>query len=155
MHVLLLHASSSCLHSPQIQAIITPPEQAHACVQVAYFYDPEIGSYYYGPGHPMKPHRLRMTQSLVLHYGLFNMMEVGMLCIADKYTDQYSTVRLCTDSGGAQIWVPAPSIYLCPLGHFGAGRPLQYKTRKEKRKEKKRTEKKRPTPSSHVTPMPW
>ena len=44
--------------------------------QVAYFYDPEIGSYYYGPGHPMKPHRLRMTQSLVLHYGLFNMMEV-------------------------------------------------------------------------------
>ncbi|KAK9820648.1 hypothetical protein WJX81_005680 [Elliptochloris bilobata] len=44
--------------------------------RVAYFYDPEIGSYYYGPGHPMKPHRLRLTHSLVIHYGLANLMEV-------------------------------------------------------------------------------
>ena len=50
---------------------------AHCCWQVSYFYDPNIGSYYYGPGHPMKPHRIRMTQSLILHYGLFNMMEVS------------------------------------------------------------------------------
>jgi histone deacetylase 1/2 len=42
---------------------------------VAYFYDPEIGSYYYGPGHPMKPHRLRLTHNLVVHYGLANLME--------------------------------------------------------------------------------
>lgn len=45
--------------------------------QVAYFYDPELGSYYYGPGHPMKPHRVRMAHNLVLHYGLHNKMEAS------------------------------------------------------------------------------
>lgn len=44
--------------------------------QVAYFYDPDIGGFYYGPGHPMKPHRIRMAHNLILHYGLANMMEV-------------------------------------------------------------------------------
>ncbi|KAK9815117.1 hypothetical protein WJX73_008018 [Symbiochloris irregularis] len=44
--------------------------------KVAYFYDPDIGNYYYGPGHPMKPHRIRMTHSLILHYGLHNMMDL-------------------------------------------------------------------------------
>jgi histone deacetylase 1/2 len=47
-----------------------------SCVQVAYFYDPDIGGFYYGPGHPMKPHRIRMAHNLILHYGLANMMEV-------------------------------------------------------------------------------
>ena len=31
---------------------------------------------YYGPNHPMKPHRLSMTHSLVLGYGLHEKMEV-------------------------------------------------------------------------------
>ena len=31
---------------------------------------------YYGPNHPMKPHRLSMTHSLVLGYGLHTKMEV-------------------------------------------------------------------------------
>lgn len=44
--------------------------------QVAYFYDPEIGNYYYGTGHPMKPHRVKMAHSLIVHYGLANQMEV-------------------------------------------------------------------------------
>lgn len=44
--------------------------------KVAYFYDPDIGSYYYGPGHPMKPQRMRMTHSLVLAYDLYKHMEV-------------------------------------------------------------------------------
>lgn len=42
----------------------------------SYFYDPEIGNYYYGMGHPMKPHRIRMTHNLLLHYGLYNKMEI-------------------------------------------------------------------------------
>lgn len=46
-------------------------------LQVAYFYDPDVGSYYYGPGHPMKPHRVKMAHSLILHYGLYKQMEVG------------------------------------------------------------------------------
>ena len=48
--------------------------------QVAYFYDPEIGNYYYGTGHPMKPHRVKMTHSLIVHYGLASQMEVRELC---------------------------------------------------------------------------
>lgn len=44
--------------------------------QVAYFYDPDVGSFYYGPGHPMKPHRVKMAHSLILHYGLYRQMEV-------------------------------------------------------------------------------
>ncbi|KAK8368064.1 hypothetical protein V6Z12_A01G014700 [Gossypium hirsutum] len=38
--------------------------------KVSYFYDPEVGNYYYGQGHPMKPHRIRMTHALLAHYGL-------------------------------------------------------------------------------------
>src|SRR5690242_5842473 len=35
-----------------------------------------VASYYYGGGHPMKPHRLRMTHNLLLSYGLYKKMEV-------------------------------------------------------------------------------
>lgn len=47
-------------------------------MQVAYFYDAELGNYYYGQGHPMKPHRIRVAHDLILHYGLHNLMEVGI-----------------------------------------------------------------------------
>lgn len=35
-----------------------------------------------GAGHPMKPHRLSLTHSLVLHYGLYKKM---MVCSTDAY----------------------------------------------------------------------
>jgi histone deacetylase 1/2 len=44
--------------------------------RVSYFYDTEIGNYHYGQGHPMKPHRIRMTHNLVVNYGLYRRMEV-------------------------------------------------------------------------------
>lgn len=44
--------------------------------RVSYFYDGAIGNYYYGPGHPMKPHRIRMTHNLLLNYGLYRKMSV-------------------------------------------------------------------------------
>ena len=45
--------------------------------RVCYFHDAEtIGSFYYGPGHPMKPHRLQMTHNLILSYQLYKKMEV-------------------------------------------------------------------------------
>jgi histone deacetylase 1/2 len=44
--------------------------------KVSYFYDAEIGNYHYGQGHPMKPHRVRMTHNLVVNYGLYRKMEV-------------------------------------------------------------------------------
>ena len=36
----------------------------------------DIGNYYYGQGHPMKPHRMRMTHNLLLNYGLYRKMEI-------------------------------------------------------------------------------
>lgn len=44
--------------------------------RVSYFYDAEIGNYHYGQGHPMKPHRVRMTHNLVVNYGLYRKMEI-------------------------------------------------------------------------------
>ncbi|KPJ07782.1 Histone deacetylase 3 [Papilio machaon] len=44
--------------------------------RVAYFYNADVGNFHYGPGHPMKPHRLAVTHSLVLHYGLHKKMQI-------------------------------------------------------------------------------
>ncbi|KAJ1704562.1 hypothetical protein LUZ63_004341 [Rhynchospora breviuscula] len=44
--------------------------------RVSYFYEPTIGDYYYGQGHPMKPHRIRMAHCLVVHYRLHRFMEI-------------------------------------------------------------------------------
>ena len=50
--------------------------QSHNKSKVCYYYDSDIGNYYYGQGHPMKPHRMRMTHNLLLNYGLYRKMEV-------------------------------------------------------------------------------
>ena len=47
--------------------------------QVVYFYDADVGNFHYGPGHPMKPHRLSVTHSLVLNYNLHKHMQVCCL----------------------------------------------------------------------------
>jgi hypothetical protein len=44
--------------------------------RVSYFYDEEIGDFAYETGHPMKPHRVRLTHSLVVNYGLYQSMEI-------------------------------------------------------------------------------
>lgn len=56
--------------------------------KVCYYYDDEVGNYYYGCGHPMvcslrlllfilqKPHRIRMTHNLLLNYGLYKKLYV-------------------------------------------------------------------------------
>ncbi|KAJ7545844.1 hypothetical protein O6H91_08G012700 [Diphasiastrum complanatum] len=54
--------------------------------RVAYFYDSEVGNFYYGPGHPMKPHRIRMTHSLLMHYGVHQKMEM-LKPIPARYKD--------------------------------------------------------------------
>lgn len=37
--------------------------------KVSYFMDNDIGGYFYGEDHPMKPHRVAMAHNLVLAYG--------------------------------------------------------------------------------------
>jgi acetoin utilization deacetylase AcuC-like enzyme len=44
--------------------------------RVFYFYDGNVGNFYYGPSHPMKPHRLTLTHNLILNYGLHHKMKV-------------------------------------------------------------------------------
>ncbi|XP_044966447.1 histone deacetylase 9 isoform X1 [Hordeum vulgare subsp. vulgare] len=44
--------------------------------RISYFYDGDVGNVYFGPNHPMKPHRLCMTHHLVLSYELHKKMEI-------------------------------------------------------------------------------
>jgi histone deacetylase 1/2 len=54
--------------------------------KVAYFYDSDIGNYAYVTGHPMKPHRIRLAHSLLMHYDLYEKMEIYVSsCAAWKW----------------------------------------------------------------------
>ncbi|WOL03970.1 histone deacetylase 6 [Canna indica] len=74
--------------------------------RVSYFYEPTIGDYYYGQGHPMKPHRIRMAHNLVIHYGLHRLMEISRpfpasatdICRfhSDEYVDFLASVSPAT-----------------------------------------------------------
>ena len=44
--------------------------------RVSYFYDTDAGHFYYGPGHPMKPHRIKMAHHLILSTGLYRKLDV-------------------------------------------------------------------------------
>ncbi|KAF3935278.1 hypothetical protein ABW19_dt0204833 [Dactylella cylindrospora] len=63
--------------------------------RVAYFYDSDVGNYAYVAGHPMKPHRIRMTHSLIMNYGLYRKMEIYRAKPATRkemtqfHTDEY------------------------------------------------------------------
>ncbi|KAL3099808.1 hypothetical protein niasHT_028586 [Heterodera trifolii] len=50
--------------------------QNHDRKRVAYYYDCNVGNFYYGQGHVMKPHRIRMTHQLLLAYGLYRHLDV-------------------------------------------------------------------------------
>ena len=44
--------------------------QSHSKSKVCYYYDSDIGNYYYGQGHPMKPHRyifISVTRGNISH----------------------------------------------------------------------------------------
>mmetsp|Transcript_33288 Transcript_33288/g.92741 ORF Transcript_33288/g.92741 Transcript_33288/m.92741 type:complete len:424 (-) Transcript_33288:24-1295(-) len=43
--------------------------------RVSYFYHPTCPLYYYGPSHPMKPHRLKLAHHLILAYELYPKMD--------------------------------------------------------------------------------
>ena len=44
--------------------------------RIDYFYDALIGNFNYGEGHPMRPHRVRLTHDLVVRYGLFQHLNI-------------------------------------------------------------------------------
>ena len=53
--------------APHIKYFPSPPQ---------YFYDTDVGHFYYGPGHPMKPHRLKLAHHLILSTGLYRKLDV-------------------------------------------------------------------------------
>ncbi|KAJ9097594.1 histone deacetylase (class I) Clr6 [Naganishia friedmannii] len=70
-------------------------EPASGAKRVCYYYDHDVGNFSYGIGHPMKPHRMRMTHNLVLNYGMLDQMQVYRPIRATKtqltrfHTDEY------------------------------------------------------------------
>ncbi|KAF7339750.1 Histone deacetylase complex, catalytic component RPD3 [Mycena sanguinolenta] len=56
--------------------MMVPLEGETSKKRVCYFFDSDIGGFHYGPGHPMKPTRIRMCHSLVMNYGLYKKMEI-------------------------------------------------------------------------------
>uniref|UniRef100_A0A673C2J4 Histone deacetylase n=1 Tax=Sphaeramia orbicularis TaxID=375764 RepID=A0A673C2J4_9TELE len=62
--------------------------------KVCYYYDGDVGNYYYGQGHPMKPHRIRMTHNLLLNYGLYRKMEI-YVCERDDQVSQIQQTNDC------------------------------------------------------------
>jgi histone deacetylase 1/2 len=44
--------------------------------RVSYYYHKEIGNFYYGPNHPMKPLRVKITHELIKSYGLLSKMDL-------------------------------------------------------------------------------
>lgn len=73
--------------------------------KVSYFFNPDVGNFHYGTGHPMKPHRLSVIHSLVLNYGLHKRMQIYRpykasahdMCRfhSDEYIGKYFYERRC------------------------------------------------------------
>ncbi|CAJ0762552.1 2001_t:CDS:2, partial [Entrophospora sp. SA101] len=57
----------------------------HSKRKVAYFHHKEVGNFHFGMQHPMKPHRLTLTNDLVLNYRMHEKMSV--FC-PEKATDK-------------------------------------------------------------------
>ena len=64
-------------------------------LRIDYFYDAQIGNFHYGEGHPMRPHRVRLTHHLVVNYGLYKHLNVFRPKLATKadmnafHSDEY------------------------------------------------------------------
>eukprot|EP00877_Chromochloris_zofingiensis_P009868 jgi/Chrzof1/5134/Cz15g12200.t1 len=76
--------------------------------KVTYFYDEDVGDYYYSPSHPMKPHRVRMTHDLICRYGLYSLLDVyrpipaQLEHLAAFHSPEYLAFLQSADSYGPQ-----------------------------------------------------
>ena len=70
--------------------------------KISYFYDPDVGNFYYGQGHPMKPHRVRMTHNLLLHYGIYKEMEVRAITLRSTNSTRPSRAFFPSKTAPAQ-----------------------------------------------------
>jgi hypothetical protein len=73
----ILHLSRNLSHRPHHNSCELPPTLLTSLLS-SYLPSLPLPSTSTGQGHPMKPHRLALTHSLVLNYGLYKMMEVRL-----------------------------------------------------------------------------
>jgi hypothetical protein len=67
-------------------------------------------NYAYGPGHPMKPHRIRMCHSLIMNYGLYKNMEIYVPLPLSLYHHCYNAnYGAASETGDKARNVPIPS----------------------------------------------
>ena len=81
-----------CVFSPLLPCVRTVPVVCLSMVSCFFSHThsspsraADVGNFYYGQGHPMKPHRIKMTHNLVLNYGLFKTMEVYVCVLGDFF----------------------------------------------------------------------
>lgn len=60
-------------------------------MKCAYIYDPHVSNFHYGKGHPMKPHRIALTHSLVHSYKLDTHLDLYTPKMTDKHLYTYHT----------------------------------------------------------------
>ena len=85
------------------------------CAQVTYFFDDAICGRHFGAHHPMKPQRLLLTQSLILHYGLHHHLEVmpsqtDIAIVPHPMLDH----EACFGRRGRLSEIPLPRLHLLP-----------------------------------------
>lgn len=56
----------------------------------------EVGGAYYGVKHPMKPHRMRMTNELIIEYGLNEHLDVYVSVHTSRCQDLLKQTYTCT-----------------------------------------------------------
>ncbi|KAG5458744.1 MAG: hypothetical protein BJ554DRAFT_978 [Olpidium bornovanus] len=86
----------------------------HCRTRVAYFHDTEVGNFHFGVKHPMKPHRLTLTNHLVSRYGLMKKMEVYLprrateeemkAFHAEDYVDFLKRCDIFFTASSTEIW---------------------------------------------------
>lgn len=65
--------------------------------RVSYYYNKEIGNFYYGPNHPMKPLRVKITNELIKCYNLMPKMDLMRPEDHKEITDSIDFTKFHTD----------------------------------------------------------
>eukprot|EP00961_Rhodomonas_salina_P059856 803508-Rhodomonas_salina.1 len=71
--------------------------------RVAYLHDPDVGSFYYGPSHPMKPHRMQLAHQLILGYELHNKMVCYVSLLVSRLHSSICPSPLPVSSGPCAV----------------------------------------------------
>ena len=83
--------------------------------KVSYFYHEDLGYYHYGNTHPMKPHRIRMTDSLIRAYNLLDKMTP--LVPRSLITPRRSSIPHSTRRWTLRSFTLTTTFYSCRISH--------------------------------------